>query len=45
MRNREQFDLLVEVARTLVSTDQAQDAREVVGGIMKLISSCASLAF
>jgi len=41
VRDKEQFDLLVAVVRTLVATDQPRDAREVIGGIMKLISSCA----
>ena len=42
VREKEQFDLLVAVVRTLIATDQPRDAREVIGGIMKLISSCAS---
>jgi hypothetical protein len=40
VRNREQFDLLVAVVRMLISTNQPRDAREVIGGILKLISSC-----
>ena len=43
VRDKEQFDLLVAVVRTLIATDQPRDAREVIGGIMKLISSCVGL--
>ena len=42
VRDKEQFDLLVAVVRTLIATDQPRDARGVIDGLMKLISSCVS---